>query len=326
MAKMANDELVQRILEGDRRGAARLVTLLEKGDENAKEVMKRLYPHTGNGLVIGVTGGAGAGKSTLLDQLIQSFRASGKTVGALVVDPSSPFSGGAFLGDRLRMQRHTRDDGVFIRSMASKGYLGGLARATSEAIRVMEALGMEAVLVETIGAGQDEVDVIQVVQTCVLVITPAMGDEIQALKAGLMEIGDIFAINKSDLEGSNQTLRGVEAALSLKQHPEGGWRPKVVSTVATDGKGIDELMEAIYEHQDLLRQGLAMDDAHSQRIEHELGLIFKDELERIVFRGLKGTGKKSRYIKEILEGATDPYSVIEEILTAFVKKRPAGWK
>lgn len=326
MARMSTDELVHKVLERDRRGAARLMTLLEEGDDNAKEVMKRLYPHTGNGIVVGITGGAGAGKSTLLDQLIQSFRASKKSVGALVVDPSSPFSGGAFLGDRLRMQRHTRDDGVFIRSMASKGYLGGIARATSEAIRVMEALGMETVLVETIGAGQDEVDVIQVVQTCVLVITPAMGDEIQAMKAGLMEIGDIFVINKSDLEGSIQTLRGVEAAISLKQHPEGGWIPRIVSTVATDGKGINELMEAIYDHQDFLRQGLAFDDALSQRIEHELGLIFKDELERIVFRGLKGTGRKKKYIKEILEGKTDPYSVIEEILTAFVKKRPSGWK
>jgi LAO/AO transport system kinase len=302
------------------------MTLLEQGDEDAKEVMKLLFPRTGKAIVVGVTGGAGSGKSTLLDQLIQSFRASGKRVGALVVDPSSPFSGGAFLGDRLRMQRHTRDDGVFIRSMASKGYLGGLARATSEAIRVMEAMGMEAVLVETIGAGQDEVDVIQVVQTCLLVITPGMGDEIQALKAGLMEIGNIFVINKSDLDGSIQALRSVEAALSLKQHQKGSWRPRVVETVAIDRKGIDELMEAIFDHQNFIRQGVAIKDISSQRVEHELGLIFKDELERIVFHGLKGTGKKKKYITDILEGKTDPYSVIEEIMTAFVKKRPSGWK
>jgi LAO/AO transport system kinase len=302
------------------------MTLLEQGDEDAKKVMKLLFPNTGKAIVVGVTGGAGSGKSTLLDQLIQSFRASGKRVGALVVDPSSPFSGGAFLGDRLRMQRHTRDDGVFIRSMASKGYLGGLARATSEAIRVMEAMGMEAVLVETIGAGQDEVDVIQVVQTCLLVITPGMGDEIQALKAGLMEIGNIFVINKSDLDGSIQALRSVEAALSLKQHQKGSWRPRVVETVAIDRKGIDELMEAIFDHQNFIRQGVAIKDISSQRVEHELGLIFKDELERIVFHGLKGTGKKKKYITDILEGKTDPYSVIEEIMTAFVKKRPSGWK
>ncbi len=326
MKRMAGDELAHRVLEGDRRSAARLMTLLEQGDEDAKEVMKLLFPRTGKAIVVGVTGGAGSGKSTLLDQLIQSFRASGKRVGALVVDPSSPFSGGAFLGDRLRMQRHTRDDGVFIRSMASKGYLGGLARATSEAIRVMEAMGMEAVLVETIGAGQDEVDVIQVVQTCLLVITPGMGDEIQALKAGLMEIGNIFVINKSDLDGSIQALRSVEAALSLKQHPKGSWRPSVVETVAIDRKGIDELMEAIFDHQNYIRKNVVIKDISSQRVEHELGLIFKDELERIVFQGLKGTGKKRKYITDILAGKTDPYSVIEEIMKAFVKKRPSGWK
>lgn len=326
MAKFLNDEWARKILEGDRRTAARLITLLEEGDPEAKEVMKLLYPQTGRATVVGITGGAGSGKSTIVDQLILKFREYGQKVGAIVVDPSSPFSGGAFLGDRLRMQRHTRDQGVFIRSMASRGYLGGLARATWEAIRVMESMGMDTVIVETIGAGQDEVDVIQVVQTCILVITPAMGDEIQALKAGLMEIGHIFVINKSDLDGAIQTLRGVEAAISLKNYPQGSWRPRIVSTVATTGKGIDELMEAIKAHQEYIREGIAFEKAQSQRVEHELGLIFRDELERIVFKGLKGTGRKRRYIKDILEGKTDPYSVIEEILDVFVKKRPAGWR
>lgn len=326
MANMTLDEMASKVLMGDRRSSARLITLLEEGDDGAKEIMKRLYPHTGKGMVVGITGGAGSGKSTIVDQLIPRFRALGKTVGAVVVDPSSPFSGGAFLGDRLRMQRHTRDDGVFIRSMASRGYLGGLARTTSETIRVMEAMGMEVILVETIGAGQDEVDVIQVAQTCLLVITPAMGDEIQALKAGLMEIGHIFVLNKYDLEGSIQTLRGLEAALSLKAQCDGSWRPKIVTTVATDGTGIDELAASIQDHQNHLHRGVAMDDTRFQRVSHELGLIFKDELERIVFKGLKGTGKKRKYIREIIEGRTDPYSVIDEILGAFVKKRPSGWK
>ncbi len=320
---VAPKEAARRVIEGDRRICARLMTLLEEGDEAAKEVMKLLYPHTGRATTIGVTGGTGSGKSTLVDQLIQAFRDRGKRVGAVVVDPSSPFSGGAFLGDRLRMQRHTRDEGVYIRSMASRGYLGGLARATSETIRVMEAMGMDVVLIETIGAGQDEVDVIQVAQTCILVISPSSGDEIQALKAGLMEIGHIFVINKSDLEGAVQALRAVEAALSLKVDRPGLWRPRVISTVATEGRGIDELMEAISAHREHLHQGEGMSQARSQRVEHELGMIFRDELERVVFRGLKGTGMKRRYIQEIVEGKTDPYSVIEEILSIFLRKRPA---
>lgn len=300
------------------------MTFLEEGDPEAVEAMKILYPHTGKGVIVGITGGAGSGKSTLVDQLILRFRASGEKVGAVVVDPSSPFSGGAFLGDRLRMQRHTRDEGVFIRSMASRGYLGGLARSTWETIRVMESLGMGTVLVETIGAGQDEVDVIQVVQTCILVITPAMGDEIQALKAGLMEIGHIFVINKCDLDGAIQALRSVEAAVSLKAYPEGSWRPRIVSTVATSGKGMDELMEAISAHQDYLRNEVPIESARTRRVEHELGLIFRDELERIVLKRLNGTGKKRKYIEEILRGESDPYSVIEEILDALFSKRPRG--
>jgi LAO/AO transport system kinase len=326
MVRFSVDEGVRKILDGDRRAASRLMTLLEEGDPVAKEAMKLLYPYTGKGAVLGITGGAGSGKSTLIDQLIQKFRELGKKVGAVVVDPSSPFSGGAFLGDRLRMQRHTRDPEVFIRSMASRGYLGGLSRATWETIRVMESMGMDTIIVETIGAGQDEVDVIQVVQTCILVLTPAMGDDIQALKAGLMEIGHIIVINKSDLDGAIQTLRGVESAISLKNFPEGSWRPRIVSTIATTGKGIDELMQTIKEHQDYLRNVKSFEHTQSQRVEYELGLIFRDELERIVFKGLKGTGRKRKYIQEIVEGKTNPYSVIEEILRAFVKKRPSGWK
>ncbi len=322
---IAPEEAARRVLEGDRRICAKLITLLEEGHQVAKEVMKLLYPRTGRAVTVGVTGGTGSGKSTLVDLLIQAFRERGQKVGAVLVDPSSPFSGGAFLGDRLRMQRHSRDEGVYIRSMASRGYLGGLARTTSETIRVMEAMGMDVVLIETIGAGQDEVDVIQVAQTCILVMAPSSGDEIQALKAGLMEIGHIFVINKSDLDGALQALRAVEAALSLKVFPEGAWRPRVLSTVATEGKGIEELVEAILGHRDHLQRGEGMNQARSQRVEHELGMIFRDELERVVFRGLKGTGIKKRYIQEILDGKTDPYSVIEEILSIFLRKRPAPW-
>lgn len=321
MEKIATDELTHLILKGDRRAGARLITLLEDGDERAKEIMKSLYPQTGQGMVVGITGGTGSGKSTLLDQLIQNVRKFGKKVGVVAVDPSSPFSGGAFLGDRLRMQRHTRDNGVYIRSMASRGYLGGLARTTMETIRVMEAMGIDVIFVETIGTGQDEVDVTQVAQTCLLVVTPAMGDEIQALKAGLMEIGHIFVVNKSDLEGSTQTMREVEAALSMKKYSEDTWRPRIIPTVATEGEGIDELVASIYKHQDHLQQKIEIDKVRFQRVAYELGLIFKDELERIVFKGLKGTGKKKRYIQQILDGNSDPYSVIEEVIETYLKKQ-----
>ena len=239
----------------------------------------------------------------------------------IAVDPSSPFSGGAFLGDRIRMQRHTKDDGVYIRSMASRGYLGGLSRATAEVIRVMEAMGFGVIIVETLGAGQDEIDVVRLVQTCLLVNTPSMGDEIQALKAGIMEIGDIFVLNKSDLEGATQALRSIEAALSLKSFQAGEWRPRVISTVATSGVGIDDLVNGIIAHQDYLHNSDAMEQAAFQRVEQELGLIFRDELERVIFKGLKGTGKKRRYIRNIIDGKSDPYTVIDEILGTFLRER-----
>lgn len=320
MAKTPENELALRVMRGDRRAGARLITLLEEGNKAAREAMKSLYPKTGKSLIVGITGGTGTGKSTLIDHLIHEFRKSEKKVGVVVVDPSSPFSGGAFLGDRLRMQRHTCDEGVFIRSMASRGYLGGLARTAAETIRVMEAMGADVVLLETIGTGQDEVEVIQVAQTCLLVIAPNMGDEIQALKAGLMEIGHIYVINKSDLEGSIQTLREVEVVLAMKGYPDDAWKPQVIPTVATEGKGIEELTSAILEHQVYINQSERADKIRSQRVEYELGILFKNELERLVLQGLKGTGKKKKYIREILEGQSDPYTAIDEILTNFLKK------
>jgi LAO/AO transport system kinase len=225
MAGVSTEQLARQVLGGDRRAVARVITLLEQGDARAKEIMRLLYRHTGRAQVVGITGAAGCGKSTLVDQLIERYRALGSKVGVVVVDPSSPFSGGAFLGDRLRMQRHSGDDGVFIRSMAARGNLGGLAGASWEAVRVLEAMGMEIILVETIGTGQDEVDVIQVAGTCLLMLTPGMGDEIQALKGGLMEIGHVIVINKCDLDGHLKALRAIEAALSLRRWCYEDWRP-----------------------------------------------------------------------------------------------------
>jgi LAO/AO transport system kinase len=318
-------EMADRVLAGDRRAAARLITLVEDQADGCVEAMKRIYPSAGGSVVIGITGSGGSGKSTLIDHLIRRFRAKGRRVGVVAVDPSSPFSGGALLGDRIRFQGHALDEGVYIRSMGSRGYLGGLARATNDVVRIIEAMGYDPVLVETLGAGQDEVDIIHVAQTCLLVLTPGMGDDIQAMKAGIMEIADLIVMNKADLEGATACLTALEAHIQMAAHERpDGWTPRVVPTVAAaarteDLEGIEELVAGIEAHQAFLHKSRAIEQVRAKRVEQELGLVFRDEVQKIVFRGLKGTGKKREYIRSILEGETDPYSVVEEVLARFVK-------
>jgi LAO/AO transport system kinase len=259
------EETVNRMLAGDRRSAARLISAVEDQTEKSIEIMKLVYPHSGTSMVIGLTGSGGSGKSSLIDHLIGTFRTQGKRVGVVAVDPSSPFSGGALLGDRIRFQNHSLDDGVYLRSMGSRNYLGGLARATNDVVRIMEAMGQDIVIVETLGAGQDEVDIIHVAQTCVLVLTPGMGDDIQAMKAGIMEVADIIVLNKADLDGANTCLRSLEATVHYGLGAgEDTWVPRVVPTVATapnrnDVQGIDDLVEAIEAHTAFLHQGATLD-------------------------------------------------------------------
>lgn len=319
-------ELIERLFAGDRLAAARLISVVENEMDDHNEIMRQIYPCTGHALIVGVTGSGGVGKSSLTNHIVKQFRDQGKTVGVVVVDPSSPFSGGAFLGDRIRLQRHTEDDGVYIRSLASRGYLGGLSRATYDVIRIIEAMGRDVIIVETLGAGQDEIDVIHIAQTCLLVITPGMGDDIQAMKAGIMEIADIIVINKADLDGTEICQRHIQAILKIGSFKEGDWVPKVIPTVSVASKskhlqGIDELMGAIGEHQKYLHATDAFEKVKFARIEQELGLIFKDELQKLVFKGLKGTGKKKKYIKHIMEGKGDPYSVVDEILQTYILQR-----
>lgn len=323
-SKHSQEEMVQRLLEGDRRAAARLITLIENRSKENKRLMKLIYPHTGKSMLLGITGSSGSGKSSLINHLISCYRQQNKKVGVVAVDPSSPFSGGALLGDRIRFQKHSVDDGVYLRSMGSRGYLGGLARATTDVVRIMEAMGNDLVIIETLGAGQDEIDIIHIAQTCLLILTPGMGDDIQAMKAGIMEIADLIVLNKADLEGAESCLRSLEATIHYGQgEKEDSWSPRIISTVAVgsrtvDIQGIDELVEAINAHQAYLHESQTIAKVQAKRIEQELSLVFKDEVEKLIFAGLKGTGKKREYINAIMSGENDPYSVVEEVLETFL--------
>jgi len=322
--KISLEEMADRLIAGDRRMAARLITMAENRSDKVGPLMKLIYPRIGGAVVIGLTGSGGSGKSTLIDRLIEAFRGRALKVGVVAVDPSSPFSGGALLGDRIRFQRHSIDEGVFLRSMGSRGYLGGVGRATSDVVRIMEAMGLDVIIVETLGAGQDEVDIFHIAQTCLLLLTPGMGDDIQTMKAGIMEIAHLIVLNKADLAGAESCLRSLEAMVQIAGSERGdGWTPRVLSTVACgeragEARGIEELVESILAHQDYLHDSRTFEAVQAKRVEQELGLIFKDEMEKIVFAGLKGTGRKRAYIEDIMAGRNDPYSVVDEVLKEFL--------
>ena len=273
------DALVQRALAGDRVAIAKLLSLVEQGGEGARAVMSRLHPHTGNAWSVGITGAPGAGKSTLTDELVMCMREDDLAVGVLAVDPSSPFSGGAILGDRVRMQRHSTDTGVFIRSMASRGHLGGLALATPQSVRVLDAVGKDWVVIETVGVGQVEVEIASQADTTIVVVNPGWGDEVQAAKAGLLEIADIFVVNKADRPGADVTVSDLAGMLDLSSHR--GWKPPIVRTIATTGDGVAELWETIRGHRSFLEADGAVEARRRARLVDELrGLVAERLLER----------------------------------------------
>jgi len=306
-------DLVQKILQGDARSAARLMTMIENGSPEAVSALKSLYPHTGRAYVVGVTGPPGSGKSTLTDRITEELRRRDKTVGIVAVDPTSPFTGGAILADRIRMQRHSLDPGVFIRSMATRGHLGGLARATNDVVDVLDAAGKDYILIETVGVGQDEVEVVRAAHTSVVVAVPGMGDEIQAIKAGVMEIGDLFVVNKADRESADKTVMEIEMMLHLGKATE-GWQPKVLKTVAVRSEGVGELTEAILEHQAFLQ----VDEGRRQKWKERSQWVFRELLqERVTARVIEkvaGNGTLDRLIERIAARETDPYSAVEEVL------------
>ena len=284
---------------------------MENGHPEARELMALLWPHMGRAVVIGLTGAPGAGKSTLTDQLARTLRAEGKKVGILAVDPTSPFSGGAILGDRIRMSHISEDPGIFIRSMATRGALGGLARATQDAIDLLDASGCDVVLVETVGVGQDEVDVVSCVQTCIVVLIPGMGDEIQAIKAGIMEVADIFVINKADRDGVEMVEREIEGMKSLS--PIRPWDPPALRTVAAHGQGISEMLGKIREHGAWLREHGGLEAKAKERAKLRFSSLLAEEASRRA-RARAGNDKIEWLIESIASRHLDPYAAVANVL------------
>jgi LAO/AO transport system kinase len=307
-------ELVAASRAGDRSATARLISLIERGGDGARQVAGLTFPHGGDAYTVGITGAPGAGKSTLTDRLITEHRRGGESIGVLAVDPSSPFSGGALLGDRVRMQEHTLDEGVFIRSMATRGHLGGLALATPEAIRVLAAAGVGLVLVETVGVGQVEIEVAGATDTTVVVVNPGWGDAIQANKAGLLEVADVFVVNKADRPGATETARDLDHMLDLGLGREdGAWRPPIVAAVATTGEGVAEVWAAVGDHRRSLEGTGQLAGRRERRLVMELREVLIRRLERDIDR-LEGGQAYQEIRRQVLDRALDPYRAADLLL------------
>jgi LAO/AO transport system kinase len=308
------DIWVEQVRAGDVRAISRAITAIENSAPEAEELLRRLFPATGKSWLVGVTGAPGTGKSTLVDRLAALYRREKQSVGIIAVDPSSPFTGGAILGDRVRMQGHATDAGIFIRSMATRGFLGGLARSTADVALLLDAAGKQQILIETVGVGQDEIEIVRLADCTVVVLVPGLGDEVQAMKAGLMEIGDIFVINKSDREGVDRFEQQLKAMLMLSPERD-GWHPAVVRTVATENKGTDELAAAIASYRQWLeRSGRRLAQKVSNWKQRLLELLEARMAERVVGQGLGEKGLED-LAAQVAERKRDPYSVVNEVLT-----------
>jgi LAO/AO transport system kinase len=306
-------DLAHALLEGNRRALAQALTLVETGGPQARTLLSALFAHTGHAHIIGVTGAPGAGKSTLVAALAAHWRRTGRTIGIIAVDPTSPFTRGAILGDRIRMQALSGDRGVFIRSMANRGRLGGIARATGDAVTVLDAAGFDVVLVETVGAGQGEVEIAGAAHTTIVIETPGAGDDIQAIKAGILEIADLLVVNKADRDGAEQTVRQLRAMLSLADLPTNGWTPPVLTAVATRGEGIEAIASAAEQHLVYLRESGRFAGREQERAGRELRLILQETaLERV--RAHVSPSDWEALIAQIVAHTLDPYAAADHLL------------
>jgi LAO/AO transport system kinase len=311
--------LAERVLAGDPRAMARAMSLIEDEAPAAATLVREIFPHTGRTYLVGVTGPPGAGKSTLVDRMIAETRTAGETVGVVAVDPTSPFTGGAILGDRVRMQAHAQDEGVFIRSMATRGHLGGLARTTGDVALVLDAAGKSLVVIETVGVGQDEVDIVRTADLCIVVLVPGPGDDVQALKAGIMEIADIFVVNKSDREGADRMVTAIESNLALQSFAEGEWRPPVVKTEATTGGGVAELLATAerFRAHSVGTRARRLTARHEFRLRDLLTHRFLERIEG----DLVGRDAFDQLVQRIASREIDPYTAAAEILERVMRAK-----
>lgn len=311
-------EIVDKLLNHSRLALSKAITAVENEYDDAVQIMTEIYPHTGNAYVIGITGPPGAGKSTLTDKLAKEYRKRGKTVGIVAIDPTSPYSGGAILGDRIRMMDLTADEGIFVRSMATRGSLGGLSQKAGDAVKLMDAFGMDVIIVETVGVGQSEVDIVKTADTTMVVVIPGMGDDIQAIKAGILEIGDLFTINKADREGTDKL--NIEIEMMLELNPEHvGWRPPINRTIASKSEGIEAVVDSIEAHKAYLIESGKLNDIRKARIKNEVTAMLNDHVNRYIDKNVIQTDEFDNLVVKMQSREIEPYSVVDDIVGKVLK-------
>lgn len=311
-------DLVKGLLSGSRLALARAITAVESEYDNAVEIMQAIYPKTGNARILGITGAPGAGKSTLTDKVVKQYLAQGKRIGIVAVDPTSPFSGGAILGDRIRMNDLTLNENVFIRSMGTRGSLGGLSKKTSDVVKLMDAFGMDLIIIETVGVGQSEVDIVKNADTTLVVLVPGLGDDIQAIKAGILEIGDVFAINKADRDGCDRLNVEIEMMLDLDER-DVKWRPPIKRTIASKDIGVDELCESLDEHFEFLEDSGELMERRAERTRNEIVAMINEQIGRYVAEKIVNSDEFNSQVDDVHNRKNDPYTVVNDVMVKVLK-------